>query len=117
MAEYLFARTTRFLKSIRENREPAVVQRAVREEPLLVGSLGEADHYCVVPGQPGGVEGDGAEGVAEDVTEEVGNGLPNLRLGYLPCLLDLIRVHSQQQRFSPIDCSRAILCGVALAPC
>jgi hypothetical protein len=39
--------------------------------PLFVGSLGESDHHGVVPGQDCGGDGDRAEGVAEDVPDEL----------------------------------------------
>ena len=44
MAENVRVRTTCLLKSISEDCEPAVIQRAGREESLLVGGLSEADY-------------------------------------------------------------------------
>jgi hypothetical protein len=64
MAEYLLARTARFLKSIRENREPAVVQRAGRQvtfrqqagyvRPGSVPSQREGGIALSIAGQPVG---------------------------------------------------------------
>jgi hypothetical protein len=67
MTEYLLARPARFLQCIRENREPAVVESSFWQMPFFVGGLGETDHLSIIPGEDGGVEGDGAEGVAKDV--------------------------------------------------
>jgi hypothetical protein len=45
MAEYLRVRTASLLQSIGQYREPAVIQRAGRQVPLVVGVLGEALAY------------------------------------------------------------------------
>jgi hypothetical protein len=42
--------------------------------PLVVGGPGQADHGGVVPGQDGGIEGDRAEGVAEEVAQQAAQG-------------------------------------------
>jgi hypothetical protein len=70
MAEYLLARTARFLQCIRENGKSAAVQCASRQMPLLVGRLGETDHQSVLPDKDGTVEGDSTEEEwAADVTK------------------------------------------------
>ena len=51
MVEYIRVCTSRFLQSIREDREPPIVQRARRQVPLFIGGVGEADDGAVVPGQ------------------------------------------------------------------
>ena len=51
---------------------PRLVQRARRQETLLVGSLGESDHHAIVPVQDDRRDGDGAEGKrTEDVTQKI----------------------------------------------
>src|SRR5262249_10086204 len=41
------------------------------ESSFVVDGLGQLDHRAVVPGEPGRINGDGAKGVAEEVTEEM----------------------------------------------
>jgi hypothetical protein len=53
MVEYIRVRAACLLQSISENREAAVIQRAGRQVPFLVGGLGETDHHGVIPGQDG----------------------------------------------------------------
>jgi hypothetical protein len=60
----VFVITPGLLKSISEDREPAVVQRALRQMSLVVGGMGETDHGRVMPSKDGGGKGDGAEEVA-----------------------------------------------------
>src|SRR6185312_14131754 len=54
MTEDVRVRTTRLLKSIREDRQPAIVQGACRQVPLVIGSLGKSDDRDVVPDQDSG---------------------------------------------------------------
>jgi hypothetical protein len=70
VAENIRIRATRLLKSIREDREPPVIQHARRQVPLVVGGLGEADHGGIIPGENGGRNGDRTEGVAEKAANE-----------------------------------------------
>jgi hypothetical protein len=72
MTENVRVRAARLFQSIGEDREPTVVQCTSRQVSLLVGGLGEADDGAVAPGEDDGRDGDGAEGVAEDATEETG---------------------------------------------
>src|SRR5262249_41317628 len=53
-----------FFQGIRKHGEPGVVQQAGGEKAVVVGRLCELQH---VGRPPGGGEGDGAEGVAEEV--------------------------------------------------
>jgi hypothetical protein len=65
--------TPGLLKSIGEDRESPVVQRAFREMTLVVGGLGETDDGAVVPGEDDGKEWRRrANGVADDVSKEGG---------------------------------------------
>ena len=64
----------RFLQGVGQDRQQAAVQRAFRHVPLVVGGPGQADHGGVVPGQDGGIEGDRAEGVAEEVAQQAAQG-------------------------------------------
>jgi hypothetical protein len=73
MTKNVPVRTPRLLKSIREDREPAVIQCAVRQVPFLIGGLGETAYKPVVPGKDGGRDGDGAEGIAEHLAEQCGS--------------------------------------------
>ena len=50
MTEHICVRTSCLLQSIREDREPAVVERAVWQVPLLIGGLDESNHHSIVPG-------------------------------------------------------------------
>jgi hypothetical protein len=61
VAENVRVCATCLLQSIRENREPSVVQRAFRQVTLLVGSLGEAYYRGVLPGEGCGINADVAE--------------------------------------------------------
>jgi hypothetical protein len=70
MAENVCVRAACLLQGIRENREPAVIQRAFGQVSLIVGGLGETDNRGIVPGQDGGGKGGGAEGVADNVTDK-----------------------------------------------
>jgi pilus assembly protein Flp/PilA len=84
MTENVRVRTSRLLQSIRQDREPPVVQSGRRQVTFLVGDLGEADHSSVIPGEDGGGEGDGAERVAEDVTHQSSLGIVGFLLGDSP---------------------------------
>jgi hypothetical protein len=71
MAQDVLVRASGFFKGVRQDRQPAVVEGACWQVPLVVGGLGQADHGGVMPGQDGGVEGDGAEGAADDLQDEL----------------------------------------------
>jgi hypothetical protein len=70
MAKYFGVYTAGFLQSIRENRESAVVQRASRQVALLIGGQGEMDDGGIIPGEDGGGDSDGAEGIADHITKQ-----------------------------------------------
>src|SRR5438093_1147448 len=63
------ASTTGLLQGVGEDGQAGVVQQAGGEEAVVVGGLCEVQHGGR---QPGGGEGDGAEGVAEEVSQHVG---------------------------------------------
>jgi hypothetical protein len=44
MTEHIRVHTPCLFKSIREDREPAVIQRPGRQMPFLIGGLSEADY-------------------------------------------------------------------------
>jgi hypothetical protein len=56
-----------FLQSVGENGQAGIVQLSRGKKPIIVGGLCEVQHGGR---HPGGSNGDGAEGVAEDVTEQ-----------------------------------------------
>jgi hypothetical protein len=71
MAEYIHVCTTRLLQGIREDGEPAVVQRALRQMTFLVGGLSETDDDSVMPGKDSRrKEKRRAEGRAENITKD-----------------------------------------------
>jgi hypothetical protein len=59
-------------EGVGEDGEASGVEGAGREGAVFVGGLGQGDH---LGRPPGGRESDRAEGVAENVTEQVGVGL------------------------------------------
>jgi hypothetical protein len=71
MTEHVRVRTTRFLKSIREDREPPVVQCARWQMTLVVGGLSKVDNGAVVPGQPSWSKRVLMKKMAEDVPNQV----------------------------------------------
>src|SRR4051794_25340686 len=55
-------------EGISEHGEAVRVEGAGGQDPVLVGVLGQPLHSASAPGEPAGVEGDGAEGVGEEIT-------------------------------------------------
>src|SRR5262245_30478637 len=53
-----------------EDGETAVIEMAARQLAFVVDRLGQLRDGAVVPGEPGGGDGGGVEGVAEDVANE-----------------------------------------------
>jgi hypothetical protein len=82
MAQHILARTASFFQGISENGESAGAEGARWQVPLLVSGLGEADHGGIIPSPDGGGEGDGTEGIAEEVSEQA--ALMSLLAGILP---------------------------------
>lgn len=54
-------------EGVGEDSKATQIEMATRQFPFIVDRLGQLGDGGVVPGEPGGVDGDGAEGVAEDV--------------------------------------------------
>ena len=54
MVEDFRFRASGFFEGVGEDREPATVQCARPQMPLLVGGLSETDHDGIVPGKDGG---------------------------------------------------------------
>ena len=59
--------TAGLLQGIGKDRQTDRVKHAFRQLAFLIGGLGQGDD---VRGQPGGVDGDGAERVADDVSRD-----------------------------------------------
>src|SRR6266496_3925822 len=64
MTENLRVGAASFLQSIGQDGE-------LVEGSVIVDALRQFRNRAALPGEPGGVDGDGAEGVAADLTEEV----------------------------------------------
>jgi hypothetical protein len=64
MAQNVLFRTARFFQGVGKNRQAV-------EGSVLIDALGDLPYRAVVPRQPSGIKGDGAEGIAEDVTKDV----------------------------------------------
>src|SRR5262245_51401842 len=89
MTENVRVRAACLFQSISEDREPAGVQCAGGQMPLLIGDLSEPNYHRVVPGEDGGRDGDRAEGIAEDVANQSRVGIAALMI------LSIIRQNSQ----------------------
>jgi hypothetical protein len=80
MFDNVNARAARFLQRVGQNGEPRAIQLAAWQGAVIVGGLRDLHDGAVVPRAPGGIDGDGAEWVAEDVSQVdrwVGRVLPD----------------------------------------
>ena len=59
----------RVLQGVGQDAQPPLVQFAAGQVAFVVGRLGEVGDGAAVPAEPGGIDGDGAEGIAEDASE------------------------------------------------
>jgi hypothetical protein len=77
VTEDVLVRAARFFQGIRQNWH-------VAEVAGVVHPLGHRHEQTAVPGQPGGVEGNRAEGVAEEVADQGGLLLPRGGIQLVP---------------------------------
>jgi hypothetical protein len=75
MAEDVLVRTAGVFQGISQDGEPVVVQMTGGEVAVVVEGLGEGGDSAAVPGEPGGIERDGTEGIAEDAANHSGKGI------------------------------------------
>jgi hypothetical protein len=69
MVQDVSAIATRFFKGIGQNCNIIAVQFPTRQIAIFVRRLRELDNSAVVPSEPGGIDGNGSERVAENAIE------------------------------------------------
>jgi hypothetical protein len=104
---------TLILKGISQDCKAHGVQFAGRQVTLFLCGSGKVGNDW---GEPVGIDGNGAKGIAENLAKDVGNCPRNLGLRLRILVINLVRHHTQLQRLSGFNRSGTIFCGVAGTP-